>query len=356
MRLARVVLVLAVLLAMAMPAVAELKVTFGGYADYGFSVGLSPFAAQDRAYERLYVTAAIDDFVKAYIRLDFNQRALLTGTVAAPAVTNVGNAEYWNGWASVNVAKFFKLDAQKIALDAKFGRVDSYDNSYGSTTSWGAEDIGNAGAAETAGNELGYEVIAGYSDLVTLKFAQAPAIADDFFVGIYHNKKYGTTQVSAEVFYYGAEAVVGTPGRLIIDGQIQPVMGDLALDFGAGFRYQLSDSAWAWGFGAGAKYKTLVGGRVGVYGNNTAVLSNIVADVMFTPVALVDFLAAAKFNVMPTFGFVSADIAARLNIGVADLYFGYLVDGTAVGTAPAALWAPKAIDGGSPYVKVVVSY
>lgn len=354
MRMKTAILVVALAATLVVPAVAELKVVVGGNSTYGVVVnlGVTPLTAGETLTERLKFTATIDDYVTAFARIDIGTLSYMSTATPSVAASLANNAVFTQGYLTFNLAKFLKLTEQKIGLTVQGGYFDSADNSYVSTTQYGSENI--CDAATSAGSE--FQVVASYSDLVNLKFAMDPSTANDWIVGLYHSKKYGTTTIAAEVFYDANKTTVaGTPGFITADFEVKPVLGDLSLDVGAGIRYDLATAAAVplkWGAGVGVTYTTLVNVRAGVMGQTGAMLDLIVADLKVVPVPVVEFLAAMKLDANPTFTFVGADIAAKFNLGITDLYVGGVIKA-------GNTWAPAAPAAGSnfgPYVKLDVAY
>jgi len=144
-RLARVAVVLAVLLAVAMPAVAASTVTIAGWARYGilFPVTIQnktlPAASQvydalgQAKYGRLYLTYKVDDFNTFYLYYE--------GADTAVSVLYA--------YLNTDLAKYLKLDASGVGLVMSAGRYGSWDNAYSNLTNNGNEDISVAGVGTT---------------------------------------------------------------------------------------------------------------------------------------------------------------------------------------------------------------
>lgn len=347
MRMRAAVLILVLAAVLAVPAMAEKTITVGGWTKYGFApqIGTTPLTASETIGQRVNVSVTVDDYVTAYARLELASLTYV-GSIGATATSALANnARFAYGYMDINLAKFMKLDAQKIGLNFRGGWMDSSDNSYVSTSQYGIENIANAGV----GGGTMFHVIASYSDLITFKFAMDPGAANDYFFALYHSKKYGNTTIAGEVVLDAAGAGLGS-GNLIVDLEVKPTMGDLALDIGAGMRYGLAASSLNWGAGVGVSYTTLARVRAGVTGDSTNALSGLCVDVRFIPVAVMEIYGAVKLAVMPAFAFTGADFCAMFNIGAADLYLGAVVrDGSTWGV-------DKATNDIAPYVKMEVSY
>jgi hypothetical protein len=348
MRVKTGLLVLAVLAVAVLPAVGD-PIAVTGNITYGFTTDFttSPLVATDTLDVNLTFTGNIDDWITGYALLTYAKQDLVA-SLAATSVTTIANEALEAAYIKTNLGKFFELG--DVGLILQGGYTSRSDNSYGSTTAYGSEDIGSAGV----GTNWMFFVDASYSTYVTMTFAMSPTQANDWLIGAYTNQTLGFGVVSAEVFYDAASQANAADGNLIIDGQVQPTFGDIKLDIGAGFRYSLAGAgSYAWGAGIGAGYMTLFDVNAGVYGNSTDMLAGVVADLIVSPAPLIDILAGVKLSTAAgTNLFTGMDIAARFNIGAADLYLGYLITSAAGG----AVWAPVSPTNGGLYIKMYAAF
>jgi len=346
MRVKTGLLVLAVLAVAVLPAVGDAIKTTGDLT-YGYTAPLvSPLAATDALTVDVYFSGQIDEATLGYVQIVYAKTAVLTA-VDDTTPTTIPDIKLGAGYIKSDLGKYFKLG--DIGLTVRGGYTSTSDSSYGSTTAYGSEDIGSA----AVGTNWMFEIIGSYMSYINLKFGMNPAGTNDWLIGAYSSNDWGFGSLGFEVFYDANGQASAGDGLLVIDGEWLPVFGDIKLETGAGFRYDLGASGYAWGVGLGASYTTLFMAEAGVYGNNTDALAGVVADLQLTPVALIDFLAGMKLSMAAgTDMFTGADIAVRFNVGAADLYLGYLITSSAGG----AVWAPVSPTDGGLYIKMYAAF
>jgi len=285
-RLARVAVVLAVLLAVAMPAVAASTVTVAGWARYGIlfpvTIQNKTLAAASQVYDalgqakygRLYLTYKVDDFNTFYLYYE--------GADTAVSVLYA--------YLDTNLAKYLKLDASGVGLTVSAGRYGTWDNAYNNLTNNGNEDISVAGVGTT----WAIWALASYKTFVTLEMGWAPGSLDpakfrenDFYVGLSTVQSGAWGKLSAEVAIDGNPhtyvpiVAVGdatpatqystvTEGQLVADAAYEKAFGDITMKVGAGMNYNNNlnpeKNGLTWAGGVKATHKTLGSIAVGAKG------------------------------------------------------------------------------------------
>jgi len=304
----------------------------------------------------LYFKAAVDDFNSVAITVG---RALKTFGTAFTAPATLTTATFEDmvldaATLTTDVGKFLKIDAKTLAFSAVTGYTSSADNSYVTQSGYGVEDVGGADTGTFWMGAVTFKLV----DLLSIKVGIVPATMVtgtyvNMVAGAYVSKALGTIgTLNAEVFWDNADELLVADARF----DLTPAK-DVTIGIGAGMNYDLTAPA-AYKIGASLKgtYGTMGNLAVGfLYASAAADLLAVQATV--SAAQPFDFYAGAKFDLSAVAAnvFHSADIAAKLNLGAADIYVGYLLgNGT---DAPTVRWAPVTlgVDGGL-YVKCYIAF
>jgi len=412
MRLARTALVLAVLLALAMPAVAS-EVTIAGWARYAVllpvtiqNATLAPAsqvydALGQGRYGRLYATYKIDDFNTF--------RLYYEGADTAVSVLYA--------YLTTDLAKYAKLDAAGLGLTLGAGRYGSWDNAYNNVTNNGNEDISSAGV----GTYWALWGTVGYKTFFTLEWAWAPGSLDaaklrenDFYVGLSTVQSGDWGKVSAEVAYDGnphtyvpivavGDATPATQystladGIVVADAAYEKAFGDITMKVGAGMNYNLNlnpeKNGLTWAAAVKASHKTLGTVAVGVKGatldnwtaraqtltsaggfvtaitdvaayDPAAVFQYVYSEIVVNAIKNMALLGYVRLNLDPAQDIFNAmDVAVRFDVGAADFYLGYQL-GQAANWATLTVARPTTVAyddwvwaaHGGPWFKMEISY
>lgn len=295
--------------------------------------------------------AAVDDYSSVAITVG---RALKTFVTDATVPTSATFEDMVLDAATLTIdaGKFAGLDPKTLAWTVVAGYTSAADNSYVSQSGYGVEDVGGAG---TATAWMGYTTFK-LMDLVSLKIGVVPATMVtgtyvDMIAGIYMSKVLKVGTFSAEAFWDNADELI------VADARFDLTQKNMTVGVGAGMNYDMTAPA-AWKIGASVKgsYAKMGDLALGfVYASAAAELLAVQATVIAAQPF--DFYAGAKFDVSAGAAnvFHSADFAAKLNLGVADIYVGYSLGNGVV--APTVRWAPVALglDGGL-YVKFYIAF
>jgi len=330
-------------------------------------------------YTNLYVKAAVSPWINTVYWLYFyvgnKNQDLVIGTTV-PDTKWFQFPSIIEADATIDLTKPFGIDPAQLDNVLKMGFYGSWDNAYCNMTAGGYEDVSIAGVGHTGG---GYDWY--MSNLLTVakdfnfKFAIAPRSAwpaVDMFVGAYATPNLGFGTLRAELFYDTALRS-DWMGQVQANGRIEIPMGTdgSAVWAGAGFLYDLNPTlntatTQQWKFAVTGKYLmgTLVNVAASLWGNSLDIVDGASYTVYVTPivtlmdgkgadgkvdaskVVTIDLCASGKLSFESnTVRSVAAkqliqglDTAARVNIGNADIYLGYLFTNVAAG----AIWGPNA--------------
>lgn len=331
MRLARAALVLAVLLALAMPAVAS-EVTIAGWARYGF---IYPVNAADvvkhAVYARLYATYKVDDF-NTFTLQYFNNDPVIVNAIGATATTTIADNVYiYYAYLTTNLAKFLKLDASGLGLSLVTGKLWQGDAGYGNVTqsSWEDTSVTAAGAPS-----WGVAANISYKTFFTVELADIPVTANDYYVGVYTAQSGDFGAINAELSYDGNAAATIADGVFAFGANWSKAFGDITPKVGVGMNYNLGTNALAWNAGFRVTHKTLGLVSVAAKGVTGTMFNLLIADFAVNAIKNMAILGTVKLDF--TAGadvFNTLDAAVRFDVGAADFYLGYQL-------GQSALWAP----------------
>jgi len=330
------VLVMALALpAMADPVAVTGDMTVGWIGDFGTTTGFTGDV-------NLYFKAKVDDFNNVAVTVGRSLQAT-TEDMILDALT-----------LTTDVGKFLKIDPKMVAWTITTGLTSSADASYISQSGYGVEDVGGVSTATAWMGWTWFKFV----DLVQVKFGIAPTTiisggAIDMIVGAYLSKALGTIgTLNAEVFWDNADELVEADARF----DLTPAK-DLTIGIGAGMKYDVTAPAtWVVGASVKAKYGTMGDVAVG-FDYASAAADYLAVQATISALQPFDILAGLKLDLSGGGAsvFHSADVAAKLNLGNADIYVGYSLGNGVV--APTVRWAPVALglDGGL-YVKFYTAF
>jgi len=355
MRLAKAALVLAVLLAIAMPAVAS-EVTIAGWARYGCIIPVNAADVTKHAvYARMYATYKVDDFNTFTLQF-FNNDPVIVASIGATATSTIADNVYiYYAYDTINLAKWLKLDASGLGLTLIAGKLWQGDAGYGNVTQSGWEDTSVTAAGAPS---WGLAANISYKTLFTLELADIPVTKNDYYVGLYTAQTGDWGALNAEVSYDGNAAATLADGVVALGANYSKAFGDITPKVGAGFNYNLGAATYAWNAGIRVTHKTLGLVSVAAYGKTGATFNLLIADFAINAIKNMGILGTVKLNFATGEDlFNTLDAAVRLDVGAADIYLGYFL-------GQSALWAPVAFTTtatdraahSGPYVKVDISY
>jgi hypothetical protein len=165
--------------------------------------------------------------------------------------------------------------------------------------------------------------------------------------------------LNAEVYYFqGGDVAVDVfdAGNIAFGAGYATAFGDVELEAGAAFHYELDDTAaiaWYWGLGLAAGYG-MFDVTVGLGGEEGAEFDDLSATLEVAPIDQATVYAGMKleFDTLNDEAFRGADVGVNLHVGAVEVYLGYLITSNGEGdyNAPATL-----TDGGA-YLKFDVDY
>lgn len=355
MRLARAALVLAVLLAVAMPAVAASEVTIAGWARYGFHIPVNTADSTLHAvYARAYLTYKADDFNTFTLQM-FNNDPVIVASLTPTATTTIADNVYiYYAYLTTNLAKYLKIDGSGLGISLINGKLWHGDAGYGNVTQSGWEDTSAAGlgAAWATAGTITYKTVGGF------EYAVNPIGNNDFYFGLYTSQTANFGTISAEIAYDGNSGATFGDGIVVTDGSFQRTFGDITAKIGTGMNYNIASAALAWNAGLRVTHKTLGLLSMAVKGVTGTMLNLFIADFAVNAVPNMAFLGTVKLDFTAGVDlFNTLDAAVRFDVGVADFFLGYQL-------GQSALWAPVAFTTtatdraahSGPYFKVDIAY
>lgn len=347
MKLRRALAVLA-LFAVAILPVAAAPVVVTGDVTTGVVSNFTTFTFSGDA--NLYAKAAVDDFTNAYVNIGRALKAFATTT--GGVVANAEDIVLDGAYIQTDITKFFKVDAATLTAKLLAGYYSSSDLGYVSQSQYGSENVSDAGI----GTGWMMEVLATLVNTVNVKAAIAytdgtgTVQTADWYAGVYAAPNLGFGTMSVEAFYDQNKNTTGL-GLFEVGMKMAIPMGDLTPSVGAGFTMNLATNAWKYGASIKAALAKPIAFTfaAGLLGTSTAMLNVVAVNLAVTPDPLIDIYAALKLTPSATDIFTGADIAAKLNIGIMDLYAGYVIKA-------GNTWAPAANGDGGPYLKATCSF
>jgi hypothetical protein len=334
----------------AAPAAVTGDMTVGWIGDFGTTTGFTGDV-------NIYVKAAVDDYNSVAVTVG---RALKTFVTAADFTAETVTTAAFEDMVldaltlTTDVGKFLKIDPKMVAWTVTTGYTSSADNSYISQSGYGVEDVGGVGTATAWEAWTWFKFV----DLVQVKFGIVPTTiisggTVDMIVGAYLSKALGTIgTLNAEVFWDNLDEIVEFDTRF----DLTPAK-DLTIGIGAGVKYDITAPAsYMIGASLKGKYGTMGDLAVG-FDYASAAADYLAAQLTISALQPFDIYAGLKLDLSGGGAtvFHSADIAAKLNLGAADIYVGYSLGNGVV--APTVRWAPVALglDGGL-YVKFYTAF
>jgi len=303
----------------------------------------------------ILVKATVDDFNTFYLNIG---RALLTypATVGATATSGAENVNFQVMYNTTDIAKFFALE-KIVTLKLDAGYYYTVTASYMSKTLGG---LVNVGSISTTGYNWWMQATAALPGLGGVKFGVAPvalgnaattlnAFNNDWIVVGYTNLALGGGMtVDADFCYSQNKNANLGQGLVMAEAAFNMDMGMLLINSGAGLQYNLAaNHTMPLMYGATAKgtfylddkKTTFVGGAAGIRGTTLDALERVEVDAFVTPIPLIDLMTAVCFDlraVTTTANGLAAtlknnmrlDACARLNLGVYDLYIGFMMPST----------------------------
>lgn len=345
------VLVMALALpAMADPVAVTGDMTVGWIGDFGTSTGFTGDV-------NLYFKAKVDDFNNVAVTVGRALKTFVTGVDFTADTSTTASFEDMVLDAltlTTDVGKYLKIDPKMVAWTVTTGYTSAADNSYVSQSGYGVEDVGGAGTATGWMGWMWFKFV----DLVQVKFGILPTTIItggpvDMIVGAYLSKALGTIgTLNAEAFWDNADELVVADARF----DLTPAK-DVTIGIGAGMKYDITAPAsYAIGASLKGKYGTMGDLAVG-YTYASAAADYLAAQATISALQPFDIYAGLKLDLSGGGAsvFHSADVAAKLNLGNADIYVGYSLGNGVV--APTVRWAPAALglDGGL-YVKFYTAF
>lgn len=348
MKLRRALAILT-LLAVAILPVAAAPAVVTGDVTTGFVTNFTTFGFCGDT--NLYAKATVDDFTAAYLNIGRGLKAFATTT--GGVVANAENINLDGAYLQTDITKFFKVDAATAVVKLLGGYYSSSDLGYCSQSQYGSENVSDAGI----GTGWMMEVLANLANMVNVKAAMAytdgtgTVVLGDWMIGVYAAPNLGFGTMSVEAFYdQNKNATIGQ-GLFEAGMKMAIPAGDLTASVGAGFTMNLASSVWKYGASVKAALAKpiAVSFAAGLLGTSTAMLNVVAVNLAVTPDPLIDIYAALKLTPSATDIFTGADITAKLNLGIMDLYAGYVIKA-------GNTWAPAALGDGGAYVKITTAF
>ncbi len=332
-------LVLSMLLALAsMPLMAS-DITFGGDVTYGFIADFDKGFAESTT-ATVDVKAAVNEFVSSEVSIKHDAEDMLLDK--ATIVTDLGAA--------------FALTDMGVGLELTAGYFDTGDKEYGMVSDYENEHVIDVKVEKS----WMLSTVLTVMDMVNFKFAIDPSMPfnGEFIVGAYAE----VGDISAEFFYDMNGQTEAADGKIAFDACYVMEMGDISLEAGAGFMYDMFvddgelAKQWAYGIGLAVDYTEMVHVSVGVDGNSMDAFNAVMPFGSVTPIDWVSLYAGMVLSFAEDAdAFQGADIGIKIMPGgesEPEIYIGYLITENNAGKKK----APETLQDGGAYLKVDIDY